>query len=319
MMQALVLHEGKASYRDDYPPPIPGVGEALVRVTLAGVCQTDLEIMRGYVPGFGGVLGHEFVGVVVQAAEGGWHGRRVVGSINIGCGVCATCRQHGPEHCPQRQALGIHRRDGAFADYLTLPLANLHLVPDGVSDETAVFSEPLAAALRIREQICVRPTGETAVLGPGRLGLLVAQVLALAGTPVTVLGRRPETLALPARLGLSTGLVSGFGDNAFDLVVEATGQEAGFAQALRLIRPLGTLILKSTFAGQVSLNLSKLVVDEITVVGSRCGPFAPALRLLAQGGVQVSGLIDAQFPLREGVTALQRAAQPGVRKVLIRP
>lgn len=318
-MQALYLQSGQLTFQPHHPQPTPESGEALIRVRLAGICTTDLEIVKGYVPGFQGVLGHEFVGEVIAAPDEKWHGRRVVGSINLGCGVCPVCLGHGPEHCPQRRVLGIIQKDGVFADFVTLPLANLLEVPPEVPDEAAVFTEPLAAALRIREQVVVRPTARAAVVGPGRLGLLVGQVLALAGTAVTMLGRTPPSLELPARLGLPTGLADDFADNSFDLVVEATGNEAGFAQALRLVRPLGTLILKSTYAGDSRLNLTKLVVGEITVVGSRCGPFAPALRLLAQDAVNVGALIDAEYPLAEGLAAMEHAARPGVRKVLLRP
>lgn len=332
-MQALVLRYGELTYRDDCPRPTPGPDEALIRVTLAGICSTDLELVKGYAGGFSGILGHEFVGVVEQTGSpdtGGWIGRRVVGEINLGCRRCHVCLGNGPEHCPNRTTLGIHNRDGVFADDVTLPLANLHKVPDGVTDEEAVFTEPLAAALRIREQINARPSLRIAVVGPGRLGLLAAQAVALGAGDVTVLGRRPASLELPARLGLKTGLVEAQADDSFDLVVEATGNDAGFAHSLRLVRPLGTLVLKSTFHGNADINLTKLVVGEITVVGSRCGPFAPALRLLdlsaragreapAGIGVQVRPLIEAEYPLRDGLAAFERAARPGVRKVLLRP
>jgi threonine dehydrogenase-like Zn-dependent dehydrogenase len=291
----------------------------LIRVRLAGICTTDLEIVKGYVPGFRGVLGHEFVGEVVSAPDAAWHGRRVVGGINLGCGVCPVCVGRGPEHCPQRRVLGIMQKDGVFADYITLPLRNLLEVSADIPDEAAVFTEPLAAALRIREQVRLQPSARVAVIGPGRLGLLVGQVLGLDGTAVTMLGRSAPSLELPARLGLAAGLVVDFADNSFDLVVEATGNEAGFAQALRLVRPCGTLVLKSTYAGESQLDLTKLVVGEITVIGSRCGPFAPALRLLAQDTVNVGALIEAEYPLADGVTAFARATQPGVRKVLLRP
>lgn len=320
-MQALYLDEGQLHYRPDYPQPTPQAGEALIRVRLAGICTTDLEIVKGYVRGFQGVLGHEFVGEVVSAPDAAWHGRRVVGGINLGCGVCPVCMGQGPEHCPQRRVLGIIQKDGVFADYLTLPIRNLLEVSADIPDEAAVFTEPLAAALRIREQVRLPPSAHTAVIGPGRLGLLVGQVLGLDGTAVTMLGRSSPSLELPARLGLAVGLVADFADDSFDLVVEATGNEAGFAQALRLVRPCGTLILKSTYAGESQLDLTKLVVGEITVVGSRCGPFAPALRLLAQDTVKVnvSALIEAEYTLAEGVAAFAHAAQPGVRKVLLRP
>jgi len=319
-MQALHLQNGRLTYQSNYPQPTPGPGEALIKVRLAGICSTDLEIVKGYA-GFSGVLGHEFVGEVTAVHDqddAAWVGRRVAGSINLGCGSCAVCLAAGPEHCPERTVLGIINKDGAFADYLTLPVANLVAVPDEVADETAVFTEPLAAALRIREQVKIRPSHSIAVVGPGRLGLLVGQVLALAGAAVTMLGRRRESLALPTQLGLAAGLVDEFPDNAFDFVVEATGNEAGFAQSLRLVRPQGTLVLKSTFQGQAALNLTKLVVAEINVVGSRCGPFAPALRLLAQEAVAVRPFIEAEYPLRDGVAAFAHAARPGVRKVLLR-
>ena len=288
---------------------------------LAGICSTDLEIVRGYA-GFEGVIGHEFVADVEDVGAGvdpAWVGRRVVGTINIGCGHCAECLARGPEHCAARTVLGIHRRPGVFADYLTLPVANLLVVPDSVSDEQAVFTEPLAAALRIREQIRVQPTARTAVVGPGKLGLLVGQVLALAGTEVTMLGRSAASLELPRYLGLQTGLAADYANDSFDLVVEATGNEAGFTQSLRLVRPRGSLVLKSTFAGRSTLDLTKLVVGEITVTGSRCGPFAPALRLLADDAIPVTRSIDAEYPLSEAVAAFAHAARPGVRKVLLRP
>lgn len=321
-MNAICLENGQIIFRSDYPKPPIQSGQARLAISLAGICATDLEIVKGYVPGFQGVPGHEFVAVVEAVADSvhaDWVGRRVVGSINIGCGECQTCRREGPEHCPQRYALGIHNWDGVFADFAVLPVANLLPVPDGVPDETAVFTEPLAAALRIREQVRVRPSARTAVIGPGRLGLLVGLVLALDGTDVIMLGRRQASLALPARLGLPTGLAAQFDDDSFDFVVEVTGNEAGLAQALRLVRPLGVLILKSTFAGQANVNLTKLVVDEITTIGSRCGPFAPALRLLAQEAIPAQALIDGQYPLSQGLAALEHAARSGVRKILLRP
>lgn len=317
-MQALVVRGGQIHYVDDYPRPERDPNEALIRVTLGGICSTDLEIVKGYTP-FEGVLGHEFVGVVEEADEAGWTGRRVVGTINLGCRRCAVCLGDGPEHCPQRTVLGIHSKDGVFADWVTLPVVNLLPVPDNVPDEAAVFTEPLAAALRIREQVRVSPSARMAVVGPGRLGLLVGQVLALAGGEVTMLGRRPETLELPAALGLQTGLVEEAADDSFDFVVEATGNEAGLVHSLRLVRPQGMLVMKSTFAGVANVDLTKLVVGEIQVVGSRCGPFAPALRLLERGQVNVTALIEGRYALADGVAAFARAARPGVRKILLQP
>lgn len=317
-MQAALFHSGEIEYRTDYAMPKAEADEARIRVYLAGICGTDLEIVQGYA-GFEGVLGHEFVGSVEEARQERWVGQRVVGSINLGCGECETCLRHGSEHCPNRRVLGIRGKDGAFADYLTLPTGNLFSVPDSVADEEALFTEPLAAALRIREQIRARPTARSAVVGPGRLGMLVGQVLALDGGDVTMIGRRMESLELPQRLDLETALPPDVADGSFDVVVECTGNEAGLAQALRLLRPRGTLVIKSTFHGSTDVDVSRLVVDEIKVLGSRCGPFAPALRLLHRGGVDVTALIDGEFPLSRIDEAMRLAAQPGVRKILLRP
>ena len=317
-MQAIYVSEGNVSIVTDYPVPEPDAEQALIRVTMAGICSTDLEIVKGYA-GFSGVLGHEFVGVVEKARDAKWIGRRVVGGINLGCNHCSVCGSNGPEHCPDRTVLGIIDHDGAFAEYLILPLSNLDVVPDQVSDEAAVFTEPLAAALRIREQLVISPTAEIAVIGPGRLGLLIGQVLALSGTEVTMVGRSLDSLNLPVSMGLKSGLLDEFEENSFDIVVEATGNENGFAHALRLIRPLGSLVLKSTYDGRAAVDLSKIVVDEITILGSRCGPFSPALRLLEQGVVEVSPFIEAQYALSDGIAALRHAAEPRVRKILLKP
>ena len=317
-MNGLVLQSNNLTLQTDLPIPIPQPEEALIRITCAGICSTDLEIVKGY-GGFAGILGHEFVGVVEESPDPKWLGKRVVGTINLACRACNVCHAGNFEHCPHRTVLGIINKDGAFADYLTLPVANLLLVPDTIPDEMAVFTEPLAAALRIRQQLKLSPTARVAVVGPGRLGLLIGQVLGLDGTAVTMLGRRVESLEMPAKLGLDTGLVDDYADNSFDFVVEATGNEAGFAHSMRLVRPLGTLVLKSTFAGNANINLTKLVVAEITVVGSRCGPFAPALRLLEQGKIDVSSLIERQFQLKEGISAFAYANQPDVRKILLYP
>jgi len=303
--------------REDYPRPVPPPGEALVRVRLAGICNTDLEIVRGYM-GFRGVLGHEFVGTVEEAEDRSLIGQRVVGEINAYCGECPTCQAGRPTHCPHRTTLGIWGRDGAFAEYLTLPVRNLHTVPDAISDEEAVFTEPLAAALEILEQVHLRPTDRVVVLGDGKLGLLVAQVLALMGCDLLAVGRHREKLAILARRGIPTVLESEAEGLAADVVVECTGRPEGFAAARRILRPRGTLVLKSTYHGRVEADLTGLVVDEITLVGSRCGPFPPALRMLERGLVDVRSLISAVYPLAQGVEAFARAAEPGVLKVLLR-
>jgi threonine dehydrogenase-like Zn-dependent dehydrogenase len=298
-------------------------GEALVRVTLAGVCNTDLEIARGYA-GFRGTLGHEFVGVVESApCAPELVGRRVVGEINAGCGACELCTTGDPRHCPERTVLGIVGRDGAFAEFLQLPAANLLHVPDAVTDERAVFTEPLAAACGITERVSVRAEARVAVVGDGKLGLLCAQALkVLTGASVTLVGRHPSKLDIARQRGvetITTGELSPSHARAFDLTVEASGSPGGFETALKLLRPRGTLVLKSTFHGATELNAAPVVVDEISIVGSRCGRFAPALELLSRGAVETDALVHEEFPLSEGARALERAAAPGVLKVLIRP
>jgi threonine dehydrogenase-like Zn-dependent dehydrogenase len=301
---------------EDYPRPEPLPEEALVGVKLAGICNTDLEIVHGYM-GFQGVLGHEFVGVVEECAGKSLVGQRVVGEINCCCGECPTCLAGAPTHCPHRTTLGIWGRDGAFADYLSLPVANLHIVPEAVSDEAAVFVEPLAAALEILEQIQVKPTDRVVVLGDGKLGLLVAQVLGLTGCDLVVGGRHEEKLAILERRGIDARLANELPTEKADVVVDCTGHPSGFAAARGLVKPRGTLVLKSTFHGDVEVNLSMLVVDEITLIGSRCGPFAPALHLLERGLVDVESLVSVTCPLDERLAAFERAQKKGILKVLL--
>lgn len=304
-------------YLPDAPDPEPPPGEVLIRTRLAGICNTDLEIMRGYF-GFVGILGHEFVGEVVRADDSpALVGQRVVGEINAYCGDCPTCRRGDPTHCPRRTTLGIAGRNGAMADYFSLPSKLLYPVPASIPDEWAVFTEPLAAACEITEQVHLRPTDRVIVLGDGKLGLLIAQVLQLTGCDLLAVGRHPEKLAILERRGIPTQLAGEAVEPGADVVVEATGSAAGFAAARSLIRPRGTLVIKSTFHGEVTLNLSMVVVDEITLVGSRCGPFPAALRLLEQRLVDVESLIQGSYPLEEGVAAFERAATPGVLKVLL--
>jgi alcohol dehydrogenase len=314
-MRALV-YDGQLKLVRDYPRPVPPPEEALVRVELAGICNTDLEIVRGY-RGFHGILGHEFVGVVEECADESLVGQRVVGEINCYCGECPTCRAGAPTHCPNGTTLGIWERDGALADYLTLPMANLHPVPEAIGDEAAVFVEPLAAALEILEQVQVKPSDRVVVLGDGKLGLLVAQVLRLTGCDLVVVGRHEEKLAILQRQGIDARLADELPADRADVVVDCTGHPSGFAAARRLVKPRGTLVLKSTFHGNVEVDLSMLVVDEITLVGSRCGPFAPALRLLERGLVDVESLISATYPLDEGLAAFERAQEKGTLKVLL--
>jgi threonine dehydrogenase-like Zn-dependent dehydrogenase len=316
-MQAVWLENGALSFRDDVELCKPLPGEAVVRVRIAGVCATDLEMVKGYYP-FLGVIGHEFVGDVVDAPEyPAWVGRRVVGEINITCGVCSMCRSGRSAHCEQRSTLGISQRHGVFAEYTTLPLVNLHRVPDSLSDDAAVFTEPLAAALQILEQLTLRPSDRVLIVGAGRLGQLVAQVLSLTGCDLRVVARHPRQRELLSMRGIQWISEENIATKKFDLVVEATGATSGFTVACRAVRPRGNLVLKSTYAGDVSVNLSSLVVDEVTLIGSRCGPFQPALRLLDEGRVDPRPLIEERFPLREALQAFEAANQPGALKILL--
>lgn len=297
-------------------------GEALVRVTRSGICNTDLEIARGYA-GFWGTLGHEFVGVV-ESAPGApaLVGRRVVGEINAGCGRCARCRAGDARHCPRRTVLGILGRDGAHAEFLRLPSVNLLAVPDEVPDERAVFTEPLAAACGITERTEITRDTRVAVIGDGKLGLLCAQALrALKGASVTLIGKHPSKLSIAEKRGVETVLLGDL-ENAragFDVVVEASGAGAGFALALDVVRPRGVIVLKSTFHGATEINAARVVVDEISVVGSRCGRFAPALDLLRRNAVDVESLVSEEYALADALRAMERAAAPGVLKILLRP
>jgi threonine dehydrogenase-like Zn-dependent dehydrogenase len=320
-MRALRFENGRLGVGEVDAPAREG--EALVRVRLAGVCNTDLEIARGYA-GFEGTLGHEFVGVVERAPGAPeLEGRRVVGEINAGCGRCHWCRAGDSRHCPERTVLGIHGRDGAFAEYLRLPAANLLPVPDEVPDARAVFTEPLAAACAVAERVRFEPETRVAVVGDGKLGLLCAQALkATTGAGVTLVGRHDAKLDVARSRGvraLKTEELPASYERAFDVTVEASGSPAGLETALRLLRPRGTLVLKSTFHGTTELNAASVVVDEISIVGSRCGRFRPALELLRRDAVEVDALVHEEFPLSEGVRAMKRAAEPGVLKVLLRP
>ncbi len=311
-MNALVF-DGQLQVVPDYPLPRVPAGESLVCVQRAGICNTDLEIVKGYM-GFRGVLGHEFVGVV---AEGEMQGARVVGEINAYCGECPTCRRGDETHCPNRSTLGILNRDGAFAEFLALPTRNLHTVPDSVTDAQAIFVEPLAAACEITDRLHVKPTDRVAVIGDGKLGLLAAQVLNLTGCDLLVIGRHPEKLAILQRHKIATTTDADAVTGLFDIVVDCAGQPSGFDLAHRLTRPRGTLVLKSTFHGAQEMPFAPIVIDEISIVGSRCGPFAPALRLLEKRLVDVDSLLDGEFPIARGVEAFQKAASHGALKVQI--
>lgn len=294
--------------------------EALIRVTKSGICNTDIEIIRGYA-GFEGTIGHEFVGIVEGSPSAGWVGKRVVGEINAGCGRCALCVAGDPRHCPDRTVLGIKGRDGAHAEFLCLPEENLVHVPDTVSDEEAVFAEPLAAAYGITEQVEVRPDTKVAVIGDGKLGILCALSLGIRSGEVTLIGRHASKLSIAERQGIEGVMVTDAAKMAsmFDVVVEASGSETGFATAIDIVRPRGKVVLKSTFQGKPTWEAWRVVVDEITIVGSRCGRFGPAIDLLAKGKIDVTPLISEDLPLERGVGAMAEAQKKGVLKVLLTP
>lgn len=322
-MQAIWLENNLVSVRNDLSIPIPPAGEALVKVDLAGICATDLEMVKGYYP-FTGIMGHEFVGTVVDtpgldSIGQTLAGKRVVGEINASCGECASCLAGRPTHCEKRSVLGIAGRHGIFADYTTLPIENLHLIPANVPDEAAVFVEPLAAALEIQEQIRIDPNDQVLVIGAGRLGQLIAWTLALKGCQLQVVARRPRQQEMLRRRGIQVITPDQVPNRKMDMVVEATGTPEGFYMARQAIRPRGTIVLKSTYKGDLTVNFSAVVVDEITLIGSRCGPFKPAIELLASGKIDPGDLIEACYPLTTAREAFKLAAQPGVLKVLFKP
>lgn len=331
-MRALVFHNNTLVLEKSYRQPDLQPGEALIRVLQAGICNTDLEISRGYLA-FQGVPGHEFVGIVEEVLDrsgipsaSSLVGQRVAGEINAACRrpECFYCQHDMPTHCPNRTTLGILNRDGAFAEYLTLPIENLHCVPDNISDEEAVFVEPLAANFEIYEQVHIKPTESILILGDGKMGQLAAQVMALNGCEAMMAGKHQEKLALVEQRGIKTYLLDNIDTFALDdnrrvdFVVECTGSAQGLELALRLVRPRGTIILKSTVAARTTLHLAPIVIDEIRVQGSRCGPFPPAIRALSQRRVDVRPLINACYGLDDGLAAFEHAAQPGVLKVLVK-
>ncbi|MDK1029958.1 MAG: alcohol dehydrogenase catalytic domain-containing protein [Anaerolineae bacterium] len=315
-MQALWLEDNKLDLREIPEPARPG--EALIRIRKAGICGTDLGLVKGYYP-YTGILGHEFVGEVTSAADQSWIGKRVVGDINVACEKCEQCLDGRLTHCENRTVLGIIHRDGTFAEYVNLPLANLHPVPDSVPDEMAVFTEPLAAALEIQQQVHIQPSDRVLVIGAGRLGQLISYTLALIGCDLHVVARHDNQKKLLSERGIKLILEKDVQPWRWDIVVEATGSPDGFSLARRAIRPRGNLVLKSTYKGDISVNFSSIVVDEVNIVGSRCGPFEPALRLMAQGQIDPRVLISADFGLTDALEAFSQATQSDVMKVLITP
>jgi threonine dehydrogenase-like Zn-dependent dehydrogenase len=329
-MRALRL-DGSLRFDTDAPAP-RRAGEALVQVLRAGICNTDLELVKGYA-GFRGTLGHEFVGRVVESPDGALAGRRVVGEINVGCGVCELCRAGDPRHCAARTVLGIHSRDGAFADFLSLPARNLIEVPDAISDEEAVFVEPLAAAAGILEQVHIDHATRVAVIGDGKLAQLICRMLAQTGCALMVVGKHHEKLALLEDIDARRLQLSVVGNDStkarawldeqglkqsFDVVVEASGSATGLPMAVALARPRGTVVLKSTHHGETSADMSAVVVNELRIVGSRCGRFAPALDLLARRAVNVRSLISHEYVIEDALEAFRQAAVPSTMKVLLR-
>jgi threonine dehydrogenase-like Zn-dependent dehydrogenase len=313
-MRALTLEDHDVRIAD-VPIPEPAADSALVRVHVAGICNTDLELVKGYMH-FQGVLGHEFSGVV-EDGPAEWKGQRVVGEINFSCERCRVCRAGLQRHCPERRVMGILNADGSFAEYVSVPIANLHTLSDRISDETAVFVEPLAAAFEVLEQVHIEPGRDCVVLGDGKLGLLIAQVLHLSGARVLAVGRHPDKLAILERRDIETKLASEWSPSPTSVVIEATGTAEGFERAVAATRPRGTLVLKSTIGKRPKIDLSPLVINEITVVGSRCGPFPPALRALELGNIDVHSLISDRVPLERATDGLERAKQRGTMKVLI--
>lgn len=321
-MKAVVFNK-ELKLVNDYAKPVPKKGEALIKVTMAGICNTDLELTKGYM-GYTGILGHEFVGVVEEInAEDKSHnsllGKRVVGEINCGCGSCEWCHQGLERHCPNRQTLGIWQKDGCMAEYLCMPLDTLLEVPENVTTEQAVFVEPLAAGLEILEQVHIQPIQKVLILGDGKLGLTTALALNASNIDVLLVGKHQNKLDIAAKQGVRTKL---FADleikKEYDFVVEATGSIAGFESALSLTKPRGTLVLKSTVAASKEFNLAPIVIDEIRVQGSRCGRFAPAMRLLASGKIDFSPLISGTYSVDDAIEAFERNKQGDALKVLLK-
>ncbi|MCE2853780.1 MAG: MDR/zinc-dependent alcohol dehydrogenase-like family protein [Roseiflexaceae bacterium] len=308
-----VVFDGTLRLERNRPDAVAPANEALIQVHLAGICNTDIEITRGY-KGFNGILGHEFVGTVVACADATWLGKRVVGEINAACRTCPTCLRGDDPHCPNRTTLGIFNRPGSMADLVSIPIDCLHEVPADVSDRQAVFVEPLAAALEILQQTHLRPTDRVALVGDGKLGLLIAQVLRLPGCEVTVVGRHPERWALLHRQGIQT-VASTAAEGWYDVVVDVTGNPEGLKTSRKLVRPRGRLVMKSTVAAETQLDLTMLVVDEIQLIGSRCGPFAAALRLLQRNLIETEPLLSGIYAMDDAMTAF--TASKGALKVVL--
>lgn len=315
-MRAL-LYNKELRYLTDYPVPRPKHDEALIRVTHAGICNTDIEITRGYM-GFKGIPGHEFVGIVEKCGDRSFLGKRVAGEINLGCGKCTYCRSQMQNHCSDRSVLGIWNKDGAFAEYVTLPVRNLHKIPKSISDEEAVFIEPLAAAYEIIDQVGISSSDKVCVLGDGKLGLLAAQVIAAAGSKLTAVGRHREKLSILDEIGINTGLSTDFKERDFDIVIDCTGSPSGIRTALQIVKPRGKIVLKTTIANKIQLDMNQFVINEISLVGSRCGPFPPAIKAIRSRQIDLYPLIGYVYPIEEGVKAFQHASSKSALKVILK-
>jgi alcohol dehydrogenase len=317
-MRAIKFNKGLKIIKN-YPVPKPQEGEALIKILTAGICNTDIEITKGYM-GFSGILGHEFVGIVEKINDPNQEllNQRVVGEINCGCGYCEYCLKDLENHCPKRTVLGIFNRNGCFADYITLPVKNLHKVSDNITNREAVFTEPLAAAFEILEQIQINPDDKVLILGDGKLGLLISFVLNLTLGEVILVGKHQEKLDIAKNQGVKVKLLNNLSvEKIYDVVVEATGSVSGFELAQNLVKPRGTIVLKSTLASEKPLNLAPIVIDEIKIIGSRCGPFKPTLKVLEQKLIDVTPLISGEFNFNEAQRAFELSKTTGILKVLI--
>ncbi len=316
-MKALFFDQ-KLNYIDDYPQPERAAGEALIAVSVVGVCATDLEIINGYM-GFKGVLGHEFVGRVVESEQKDLIGKRVVGDINCPCNNCELCRRGLRKHCPTRTVLGISDRDGALGEYLTLPNENLYCVPDQVSDAEAVFAEPLAAACQAFEQTGLKKGEKATVLGDGKLGLLVAKVFAANGEEVTLVGKHRDKIGLVKREGINTRMLSELTEEReADVVIDATAHPSGLETALKIVRPAGRIILKTTVAEPYRIDMAPVVINELSLIGSRCGPLDKALELLSAKKIDLLPMITAEYPIERGLEAFEKAMDKNSLKVLVK-
>ncbi len=314
-MKALYFN-GELSFEKNYPSPVPGKGESLIGVKMAGVCATDKEIISGYMD-FKGVPGHEFVGIVKESENKELLGRRVVGEINIGCGKCTWCERGESNHCPTRSVLGILNKDGAFAELLTIPNKNLHIIPDSITNEEAVFVEPIAAAFEIIEQLGEMDDKRVAILGDGKLGILTAKVLSLTGADLTLVGKHPGKLDIVSDLDIHRILLDELKETYFDVAIDCTGSSGGLAVAINITKPRGTIVVKTTVSGSRVVDTNSVVINELTIIGSRCGPFLPAIKALECKLIDVKPLITKLMPLDDGKSAFKEAQKKGVLKILI--